>query len=79
MSNKRCTIEGFNINRPFDHSLFAPDLTPIYKSCHSRKTINRAIIFHKRTQVRRERRSEEKKGKGRIISSSTTAGVFSAA
>ncbi|PKU80775.1 hypothetical protein MA16_Dca014613 [Dendrobium catenatum] len=78
MSNKRCTIEGFNINRPFDHSLFAPDLTPIYKPCNSRKTIYRALILHKRTQVRRKRRREEKKGKGRIISSSTTAGVLSA-
>ncbi|PKU63852.1 hypothetical protein MA16_Dca010770 [Dendrobium catenatum] len=79
MSNERCTIDGFNINRPLDHSLFAPDLTPIYKPCHSRKTINRALIFHKRTQGRTERRREEKKGKGRIISSSTTAGVLSAA
>ncbi|PKU65931.1 hypothetical protein MA16_Dca009005 [Dendrobium catenatum] len=78
MSNEWCTIVGFNIDRPFDHSLFAPDLTHIYKSCHSKKTINRDIILHKRTQVRGERRREEKKRKGRIISSSTTAGVLSA-
>ncbi|PKU74951.1 hypothetical protein MA16_Dca021190 [Dendrobium catenatum] len=79
MSNERCTIEGFNINRSFDHSLFVPDLTPIYKPCHYRKTTNRALILHKRTQVRKERRREEKNGKGRIISSSITAGVLPAA
>ncbi|KAI0512230.1 hypothetical protein KFK09_012868 [Dendrobium nobile] len=69
MSNERCTIVGFNIGRPFDHSLFAPDLTPIYGSCHSRKSINSALISHeKETQARREGRE------GRS-SSSTTAGT----
>ncbi|KAI0510161.1 hypothetical protein KFK09_010761 [Dendrobium nobile] len=67
MSNERCTIVGFNIGRPFDHSLFAPDLTPIYRPCHSRKSINRALISHKReTQARRE-------GRGEGGSSSSTA------
>ncbi|PKU60368.1 hypothetical protein MA16_Dca027681 [Dendrobium catenatum] len=64
MSNERCTIVGFDIGRPFDHSLFAPDLTPIYELCHSRKSINRALILHKRgggVQARsKKRRGEEK-------------------
>ncbi|PKU74873.1 hypothetical protein MA16_Dca005064 [Dendrobium catenatum] len=60
MSNKWCTIEGFNIGRPFNHSLFAPDLTPIYMLCHSRKTINRALILHKGdSSEKREKRSRE--------------------
>ncbi|PKU75306.1 hypothetical protein MA16_Dca022109 [Dendrobium catenatum] len=56
MSDERCTIKGFNISRPFNRSLFDPDLTPIYELCHSRKTINRALILHKR---RREEKKEE--------------------
>ncbi|PKU83812.1 hypothetical protein MA16_Dca010905 [Dendrobium catenatum] len=48
MSDERCTIKGFNINRPFDHSLFAHDLTSIYKLCHSKKSINRPLISHER-------------------------------
>ncbi|PKU62333.1 hypothetical protein MA16_Dca028436 [Dendrobium catenatum] len=64
MSNERCTIEGFNIGRPFDHSLFAPDLTPIYKPCHSRKIINRALILHngKRSKREKKRRRREEGG-----------------
>ncbi|PKU67489.1 hypothetical protein MA16_Dca016213 [Dendrobium catenatum] len=58
MSNERYTIEGFDINRPFDHSLFAPDLTPISKPCHSRKTINRALILHKTTKKSEKRREK---------------------
>ncbi|PKU74692.1 hypothetical protein MA16_Dca004883 [Dendrobium catenatum] len=71
MSNERCLIVGFDIGRPFNHSLFAPDLTPIYELCHSRKSKNRALILHKGggRQARREGR-----GEGRI-SSSTTAGT----
>ncbi|KAI0501956.1 hypothetical protein KFK09_016901 [Dendrobium nobile] len=47
MPNEQCTLVGFNIGRPFNHSLFAPDLAPIYGPCHSRKSINRALILHK--------------------------------
>ncbi|KAI0502017.1 hypothetical protein KFK09_016962 [Dendrobium nobile] len=60
MPNERCTLVGFNIGRPFNHSLFAPDLAPIYGPCHSRKSINRALILHKREIQARERRREEK-------------------
>ncbi|PKU59086.1 hypothetical protein MA16_Dca029238 [Dendrobium catenatum] len=58
MFDERCTIKGFNISRPFDHSLFAHDLAPIYKLCNSRKSINRPIISHERGA--QARRSEEK-------------------
>ncbi|KAI0489431.1 hypothetical protein KFK09_029274 [Dendrobium nobile] len=60
MSNERCMIVGFNIGRPLDHSLFAPNLMPFYGPCHSRKSINRALISHKRGIQARERRREEK-------------------
>ncbi|KAI0496904.1 hypothetical protein KFK09_023230 [Dendrobium nobile] len=60
MSNERCMIVGFNIGRPFDHSLFASVLTTIYELCHSRKTINRALILHKGDSSE-EREEEEKK------------------
>ncbi|PKU86299.1 Ultraviolet-B receptor UVR8 [Dendrobium catenatum] len=43
-----------------NHSLFSHDLTPIYKPCHSRKTINRALILHKGDSSE-EREEEEKK------------------
>ncbi|KAI0512319.1 hypothetical protein KFK09_012958 [Dendrobium nobile] len=62
--------KGFNIGRPFDHSLFAPDLTPIYELCHSRKSINRALILHKRGP-----KQEEKKRREGISSSSNAAGT----
>ena len=64
MSNERCIIVGFNIGRPLDHSLFAPDLTPIYGSCHSRKSINRALILHQKGG--REEREGEEKGEKEI-------------
>ncbi|KAI0493043.1 hypothetical protein KFK09_027319 [Dendrobium nobile] len=74
MSNERCTIVGFNIGRPFDHSLFALDLTPIYGPCHSRKSINRALILHKRRRLsKREKKRREGEREGRN-SSSTAAG-----
>ncbi|PKU80271.1 hypothetical protein MA16_Dca005802 [Dendrobium catenatum] len=63
MSDERCTIKGFNINRPFDHSQFAHDLTPIYKICHSKKSINRPLISNERRPKQKgenKRRSEEK-------------------
>ncbi|PKU60660.1 hypothetical protein MA16_Dca020433 [Dendrobium catenatum] len=59
-------MKGFIINRPFDHSLFAHDLTPIYKLCHSIKSINRPLISHERGPKQEEvkkkmrRRGEEK-------------------
>ncbi|PKU80213.1 hypothetical protein MA16_Dca005744 [Dendrobium catenatum] len=83
MSDERCTIKGFNINSPFDHSLLAPDLTPIYELCHSRKSINRPLISHERgTQARRREEEVKKKirrreGEGEIASL-TTAGVLPA-
>ncbi|PKU77399.1 hypothetical protein MA16_Dca011405 [Dendrobium catenatum] len=47
----------------------APDLTPIYKPCHSRKTINRALILHKRTQVKREKKKGRRRERGKGESS----------
>ncbi|PKU79927.1 hypothetical protein MA16_Dca025406 [Dendrobium catenatum] len=61
MSDEWCTIKGFNISRPFDHSLFAPDLTPIYKLWHSRKSIKRALISHERGLKQRGKQEEEEK------------------
>ncbi|PKU71043.1 hypothetical protein MA16_Dca018661 [Dendrobium catenatum] len=61
MSDEWCTIKGFNISRPFDHSLFAPDLTPIYEICNSRKSINRPLISHERGL----KQEEEEKMNGR--------------
>ncbi|PKU80589.1 hypothetical protein MA16_Dca011713 [Dendrobium catenatum] len=43
-----------------NYSQFAHDLTPIYGLCHSRKTINRALILHKGDSS--EEREEEDKG-----------------
>ncbi|PKU59023.1 hypothetical protein MA16_Dca029091 [Dendrobium catenatum] len=81
MANEQYTIVGFNIGRPFDHSLFAPDLTAIYKLCHSRKIINRALILYKgdSSEEREEEEKKKRKGKGRILSSSITAGALPAA
>ncbi|PKU59618.1 hypothetical protein MA16_Dca028694 [Dendrobium catenatum] len=61
MSNERYTIVGFDISHPFNHSLFAPDLTPIYELCHSRKSINRTLILHKRGSKQEERKKRRKK------------------
>ncbi|KAI0493164.1 hypothetical protein KFK09_027440 [Dendrobium nobile] len=64
--------------RPFDHSLFAPDLTTIYEPCYFRKTINRALILHKgnSSEEGEEEGKKKRKGKERILSSSTTAGAL---
>ncbi|PKU70602.1 hypothetical protein MA16_Dca008719 [Dendrobium catenatum] len=70
MSNERCMIVGFNIGRPLDHSLFAPDLMPIYGPCHSRKSINRALISHKRGP--KQEREEEKRRKEFLLDSRRT-------
>ncbi|PKU71760.1 hypothetical protein MA16_Dca008289 [Dendrobium catenatum] len=61
MFDERCTIKGFNISRPFDHSLFSPDLTPIYELCQSRKSINRPLI----SLERGPKQEEEKKKRSR--------------
>ncbi|PKU69913.1 hypothetical protein MA16_Dca026528 [Dendrobium catenatum] len=61
MSDEWCTIKGFNISRPFNHSLFAADLTFIYKLCHSRKSINRALISHKRGPKRGDPRRKKRR------------------
>ncbi|KAL0928114.1 hypothetical protein M5K25_002355 [Dendrobium thyrsiflorum] len=34
-----------------NHSPFTLDFSPIYKPCHSRKSINRASFFLKRTKL----------------------------
>ncbi|KAI0513568.1 hypothetical protein KFK09_009593 [Dendrobium nobile] len=78
MTDERCMIKGFNISRPFDHSLFAPDLTPIYKPCHFRKTINRPLISHKSELKQGEEEKKKRRGR-RIGSSSNTTGVLPAA
>ncbi|PKU63094.1 hypothetical protein MA16_Dca024523 [Dendrobium catenatum] len=64
MSDERCTIKGFNISRPFDHSLFDRDLTPIYELCHSRKTINRPLISHERGLKQEEKKNNRRRREG---------------
>ncbi|PKU79342.1 hypothetical protein MA16_Dca000687 [Dendrobium catenatum] len=80
MSNERCTIKGFNIGHPFGHSLFAPDLTPIYKLCHSRKSINRPLIPHEKGRRKpREKKEEKEESSSRLAPPRTTKGRRSAA
>ncbi|KAL0919586.1 hypothetical protein M5K25_011689 [Dendrobium thyrsiflorum] len=59
MSIKRDLISAVHSN----HSEITPDLSLIYKPCHSQKSINRALISPRgRTQgKKRRRRREEKK------------------
>ncbi|PKU64418.1 hypothetical protein MA16_Dca025460 [Dendrobium catenatum] len=79
MSNEQCTIMGFDIGHPFSHSLFAPDLTPIYKLCHSRKSINRPLIPHEKGRKSREKKEEKEESSCRLAPPRTTKGRRSAA
>ncbi|PKU82432.1 hypothetical protein MA16_Dca005437 [Dendrobium catenatum] len=55
-------IKGSNIGRPFEHSPFTLDLSPIYGPCHSRKSINRPLIsLERRIEARREEEKRRKK------------------
>ncbi|KAL0920014.1 hypothetical protein M5K25_009114 [Dendrobium thyrsiflorum] len=62
---KPSVIKGFDINRPFKPLRNIPDLSLIYKSCHSQKSINRALILLEKgpNQEKRKRRREEEKEK----------------
>ncbi|KAL0906212.1 hypothetical protein M5K25_024686 [Dendrobium thyrsiflorum] len=66
MSNERSMIKGFNISRPSKPlpiypSPFTLDLPPIYKPCHSIKSINRRLLSLRKGPLRPRKQERDRR------------------
>ncbi|KAL0917380.1 hypothetical protein M5K25_012434 [Dendrobium thyrsiflorum] len=50
-----------------NHSENTPDLSLIYKPCHSQKSINRALILHEEGPEQKEKKGIERKRRKRLL------------